>query len=160
MKPLVNIVGFKFNKLTVTSFSHIDKRAYWNCICECGNEKIVRGAHLKSGYTKSCGCLMKNINIKHGLYNTPENKCWRGIKERCFNSKNPAFKNYGGRGITMCEKWVNSFEEFLKDMGKRPSSKYSIDRINNNGNYEPSNCKWSTVLEQNNNKRNNKAKKY
>jgi hypothetical protein len=119
---------------------------------------------LKSGDTRSCGCLFLSLLRKrltiHGGSNTSEFSTWGLIKYRCNNKNSPDWKDYGGRGITVCSRWLNSFENFLEDMGNKPSKKHSIDRIDNNGNYDPSNCRWSTIIEQANNKRNNIFIKY
>lgn len=134
------------------------------CICNCGNKRSYRLAMLRYGHTKSCGCIKqseesrRNQSIRartHGMTDTVEFKTWVAMKKRCTN---PSYKNYplyGGRGITVCKEWYDSFETFYKDLGPRPSPKHSIDRIDVNGNYEPSNCKWSTNKEQSRNKRNN-----
>lgn len=128
------------------------------CICDCGNIKDVNYYHWKKGNVKSCGCLYKDIssknNTKHNKYNTPEYISWKSMKARCTNPKATGYKNYGGFGITICKEWLESFEQFYKDMGKRPNG-MTLDRINSFGNYEPSNCKWSSCSEQNNNKRKN-----
>jgi len=132
------------------------------CECDCGSYKVVRKSSLFQN-TKSCGCLYKesrNIGGKsnkiHGqtIYKkTSEYNCWEDIKKRCYNKKRWDYKYYGGRGIIVCERWLNSFVNFYQDMGKKPSSVYTIDRINNDGNYEPSNCRWVTWKIQANNKR-------
>ena len=125
--------------------------------CICGNIKSVMYTYIKTGRSKSCGCIQKNIFktrfIKHNKRNTSEYVTWKNMKARCFNVKYKQWKDYGGRGITVCDRWLNSFINFYEDMGPKPGPKYSIDRINVNGNYEPSNCKWSTPAEQNRNKR-------
>ena len=144
--------GDKFNKLTAIKF--IEKRnsqQYWLFICDCGIEKVIRVENVKIGHTKSCGCLQKEI--KHGMIKTRVYKSWQSMKDRCLNKNNPAYKNYGDRGITICDEWLD-FENFLKDMGERLKGK-SIDRINNNGNYCKENCQWATQKEQNNNTRTN-----
>ena len=160
--PRVDLAGKTFGKLSVLEFigrppNHGD--SLWRCICACGKESLVRGYNLKAGYSRSCGCaiapaLLKS-NITHGKYNTPERRVWTGVKTRCFNSNEKTWKHYGGRGITVCGRWLgeNGFSNFLADMGKRPSPKYSIERKNVNGNYEPDNCCWATKNEQMRNRR-------
>jgi hypothetical protein len=151
--------GTKFGRLTVVSrASSTGKRTEWNCICECGNQVVVTTDSLRGGKTQSCGCLQKEraseAKKTHGMTHSPEYNTWMSIKARCFNTKNQDFKYYGDRGITICDEWKDSFETFYADMGSRPEG-CSIDRIDVDGNYEPSNCRWATDLEQAHNKRNN-----
>lgn len=111
--------------------------------CDCGTEKKIPLAHVKSGKIQSCGC----VRIRHGMWKSPEYRCWIQMRGRCTNTNAPNYSDYGGRGISVCDRW-QSFDNFLADMGMRPSENHSIDRRDNNGSYEPSNCYWATQDEQ------------
>ena len=147
--------GAKFGHLTVEGYSHSERGRgpLWRCICDCGNICFVASKELRTGDTKSCGARIHRV--KHGLCNSPEYKAWGAIKERCRDPKCKSYYRYGGRGIKVCERWFNSFEAFYADVGPRPSPQHSIDRINTFGDYEPSNCGWATLVEQQNNMRSN-----
>jgi hypothetical protein len=142
----------KFGKLTVIGSFRQNGRIYLTCRCDCGTVKRLYSGHVLTGKTKSCGCLRRT----HGnsTHPTPEYAAWREMRDRCKRETHHAFDKYGGRGITVCDRW-ETFQAFLQDMGPRPSNTHSLDRIDVNGNYEPSNCRWATDEEQRNNKRTN-----
>ena len=156
------IDGQKFGSWTVLStefkqYNENKRRAYCICKCTCGIIKEIRADSLKNGCSTKC----KHCSVmKHNKIHTSEYTTWDAMKTRCYNKKHKTYKNYGSRGITVCERWLNSFENFYEDMGDKPDKTYSLDRIDVNGNYEPSNCKWSTPKEQINNRRNTKIVKY
>lgn len=161
MPPFIDLTNQKFGRLTVVRRAKNAKNghALWNCRCDCGNISIVDGVDLRAGNSQSCGCLQKEITriIKttHNMARTSEYKTWATMIQRCYNPNNPEFKRYGGRGIKICAEWKNDFMAFYNHIGPKPSKKHSIDRINNEGNYEPGNTKWSLPQEQANNRRSN-----
>lgn len=159
MGKFIDLTGQKFNRLTVVSRAESNgKKVLWNCKCDCGSEAIVISGHLKNGNTKSCGCLnidkIKERLTTHGMKWSPEYKSWEAMMQRCNNEKRKDSKDYLGRGISVCDEW-RSFEKFYADMGHRPEGT-SLDRIDNDGNYEPGNCRWATSIEQGRNQRTNR----
>lgn len=128
--------------------------SYWSCVCKCGTKREVRGAMLRRGIALSCGCIAREKHTKHLMTYSREWKSWVGMKERCYCKTNKRYPLYGARGITVCERWRESFLNFFKDMGKVPP-RYSIERVDNNGNYELANCIWATQQTQNRNRRSN-----
>lgn len=160
-KALVAMVGSKVHRFTIDSyFVGAYSKTMFNCTCECGSKRTVDPRRLLSGETKSCGCFRSEFiaarNTTHDAAYSHDYNLWSHIRQRCENPKNTQYKNYGGRGILMCERWRNCFSTFIADMGPRPSLSHSIDRIDVNGNYEPGNCRWIKKSEQSRNTRTNK----
>lgn len=156
-----NIQGQKFNKLLVVKETEQREcgNIVWECLCECGKTTYASGTSIKRGNKKSCGCLhkesMQKLMSTHGKSKTAEYRSWCSMINRCSNKNSDDYKDYGGRGIKVCDRWRNDFTEFLKDMGERPSKLHSIDRIDVDGDYDPTNCRWDDKKEQAENRRNN-----
>jgi len=156
---LVDLTGKRFGRLMVKGRHPKNSSTgspLWDCICDCGDVTVVWGKHLRRSATKSCGCLQRELAIKanttHGEASggelTRELVSWRGLKNRCLNMNAEKWENYGGRGIKICDRWKDDFKNFLEDMGRRPEGCSSIDRIDNDGDYEPGNCRWATHKQQ------------
>ena len=171
MSKRLDLTGKRFGKLIVLSFSHSEKGfTYWNCKCDCGNEKIIRGTYLTSRTkpTKSCGCLIKEVVsnnlpehrcVTHSMSKTKFYNVWNSMVMRCTNPKSKSYQRYGGRGIQVCERWRN-FKNFYDDMFEGYKEGLSIDRINNDGNYYPNNCEWKNRKQQANNRSSNNLLPY
>lgn len=157
-KNYKRLEGQQFGRLTALYRLHNTKgRTKWLCVCECGNLVEVKENNLLQGGSKSCGCSRKHINIKHGKTNTRLFTTWQNIKNRCYNNCNNEYKNYGGRGIAVCDEWLHDFMSFYNwSMVNGYNDNLTIDRIDNNGNYEPNNCRWVTMKQQQQNKRSNR----
>ena len=161
----VELSGKTFGRLTVINYDgSIKGRTYWNCLCNCGGEITLSSNRLlhKTGPTRSCGCIRVEKGIERGIANlkhgeggkTVEYEAWAQMRSRCSNPKHASWRLYGGSGIKVCDRWLEAFDNFLADMGRKPSSQHSLDRYPDPyGNYEPSNCRWATPLQQRHNRR-------
>jgi hypothetical protein len=159
MKTRQNLTGNTYGELTVQEYAgqSNSNKTKWKCMCSCGNSCVVLSASLKEGRTRSCGCYHIKVTgdrfRKHGQCDLPEYNVWMSMRSRCNNPNNKEFRNYGGRGIKVCDRW-SDFDAFLSDMGARPSPKHSIDRLNNSLGYSLHNCEWVLPKKQANNRRN------
>ncbi len=160
-RPVPEIAGHRFSRLVALEIAgRGGRQVLWRCQCDCGKLTTVATGNLRSGHTRSCGCLVIEfasaagpLRETHGLSKTPEYNVWHGMVQRCHNPKNKGFNEYGGRGITVCDEWRTDFRAFFAHIGQRPSMKHSVDRIRNNEGYKPGNVRWATQEEQGNNKR-------
>lgn len=160
---LQDMTGLRFGRLLVISRSeNHGKHVRWSCVCNCGKFATVSSTHLKTGHTQSCGCVRDEIcssraklMAKHGMWNSPEWNSWKSMRDRCLRKTHDKYHLYGGRGITVCQEWIGSFDAFFSHVGFRPSPLHSIDRIDSNKGYEPGNVRWADAYQQNNNKRTN-----
>lgn len=164
MPSFIDRTGKRYGKLTAVSrLPNKDGYVMWECVCDCGNKTTVPSSSLSSN-TTSCGCAQREKTIsrctEHGMSRTSEHKIWLSMIDRCTNPKSTSWGRYGGRGIGVHEDWKNSFLSFYRDMGPRPSKIHSLERVKNDGNYEPGNVVWATMKEQNRNKRNNRLITY
>lgn len=153
--------GERFNKLVVLEWAG---SSHWRCLCDCGKETVVLTANLTRNNTGSCGCLSRTKasirNTKHGFHRTPVYKTWCSVKRRCYEKQNAAYKNYGGKGVTMFEAWINDPGAFCSYIGQPPTADHTLDRIDNSKGYFPGNLRWATPLEQASNKTNNRIVTY
>jgi len=168
MTPFQDITGKRYGRLLAQEFVGRNERgnALWKCTCDCGQKKVIVLGQLNAGKTKSCGCLARElaskrtakVATKHGdctrTSRSSEYEAWRSMKKRCLNPNYKQWKDYGGRGIKICQEWIDSFDAFLADVGRKPEPHLSLDRIDNNGNYEAGNVRWADRTTQSRNRRN------
>lgn len=159
-RPLIDLTGKRFGRYVVVSRSLVSNwgETRWECVCDCGNTSCVNGTDLKRGTSSSCGCYGREMVSKakrvHGQSHSPEHSTWAGMHKRCSNPKTNGFKNYGGKGIKVCERWQD-FQKFLADMGPKPSREHTLDRVDRDGDYTPENCRWASHQVQQNNRSTN-----
>lgn len=162
MSRTSNFIDYTNQKIGSLLFLNYVGKSKWECICDCGHKFIINSQSIRKQNQRRCKYCFYKTKKKHGISCTPEFQAWQHIKERCYNKENRMYKNYGGRGIKMCDRWIgdNGAYNFFIDLGKRPSSTHSIDRINVDGDYEPNNCRWATKHEQMRNRTNNVVIEY
>jgi hypothetical protein len=148
MAALKQELGNRYGRLQVAGPDPAGRPAYWLCACDCGSDVVVFGGALRSGNTKSCGCGRGTHRHTVGRRYHPLYWTWSNMRKRCYSPSRDEYASYGGRGISICDRWRDSFADFLADVGERPSPQHSLDRIDNDGNYEPGNVRWATKSEQ------------
>lgn len=157
--PVIDLTGQRFGRLAAVerTANTTAGKAQWACRCDCGQFAVVPTSSLRRGFTRSCGCLSRELSSErlrsHGLSRTPEFRAWSSMLSRCHRPANQNYAHYGGRGIKVCAEWSASFEAFYEHIGPRPSTAHSLDRIDVDGNYEPGNVRWATIKEQRHNRR-------